>query len=139
MRAVQSSLTETLASPFGLWAPVVAYMALIFSVSASSSPPAPRDVSDKLLHAAAYALLALLALRASSSGQWSGVGRRAGWTAFAVSAIYGVTDEVHQAFVPGRSPEVADALADAIGAGVATAAIMALAIIRRSRAGRRVG
>jgi len=40
-----------------------------------------------------------------------------------VSTLYGLSDEVHQAMVPGRSSELADVIADfvgsAAGAGIA--------------------
>ena len=43
------------------------------------------------------------------------------WIPWAVGALYAVTDEVHQYFVPGRSCELRDVLIDACGvaAGVA--------------------
>lgn len=36
--------------------------------------------------------------------------------AIAGSAAYGISDEIHQMFVPGRSPELLDLLADLLGA-----------------------
>jgi len=69
------------------------------------------DVSDKVAHAVAYAVLAgFLTL---------GTGRPA--LAVALSVAYGVTDEIHQAFVPGRTPDVLDLAADAVGAMVGAA------------------
>lgn len=29
--------------------------------------------------------------------------------------LYGLSDEIHQAYVPGRSPDIADLVADALG------------------------
>ena len=40
-----------------------------------------------------------------------------------LATLYGVTDEGHQWFVPGRTAEVADLVADAVGAAVATGLI----------------
>ena len=37
------------------------------------------------------------------------------WTVIAIGIIYGVSDEWHQSFVPGRNPSAADLLADAMG------------------------
>lgn len=119
-------------SPVSLWAPVVLYMGLIFSVSAMSQPPAPAEVSDKTLHFAAYGGLGLAALRATAGGRWAGVTAGAAVAAWAIATGYGVTDEVHQRFVPGRSPDPADVLADAFGAAAAIAG--AFGIIRGSRA-----
>ncbi|MFP3514028.1 VanZ family protein, partial [Peribacillus sp. SIMBA_075] len=38
------------------------------------------------------------------------------WWAFAFSAFYAATDEVHQLFIPGRSGEARDVLIDSTGA-----------------------
>jgi len=48
-----------------------------------------------------------------------------------IAAAYGATDELHQYFVPGRQADVADLLADAIGAIAAAGAIWAWGIIAR--------
>jgi VanZ family protein len=45
--------------------------------------------------------------------------RSAAWIAVAVASIYGVSDEFHQSFTPGRSVEIADWLADTCGAALA--------------------
>ena len=60
----------------------------------------------------------------AAKGSWPNV---AGWRTFAfavfVSTLWGLSDEIHQALVPGRSSELADLYADfigsAAGAGVA--------------------
>ncbi|MDH3980911.1 MAG: VanZ family protein, partial [Gammaproteobacteria bacterium] len=38
------------------------------------------------------------------------------WKITALTALYGVLDEFHQSFVPGRNADVLDVLADASGA-----------------------
>lgn len=48
---------------------------------------------------------------------------RAASLALAVTALYGITDEIHQSFVPGRTPSVPDLLIDLIGAALALLAI----------------
>lgn len=61
----------------------------------------------------AYALLAL--------SFWRGLGwqGRCAGVAWLLAVIYAVTDEVHQSFVPGRQPAVADVLVfDALGAAL---------------------
>ncbi len=50
------------------------------------------------------------------------------------ATLYAVTDELHQAFVPGRTPSVGDWVADAMGA--ALGAVVALGVARWAR-GRR--
>ena len=94
------------------WAAVLVWMAVIFMLSAQPSLPLPLPFPgfDKLAHAVTYAILALLAYR--------GVAGRVG-QAFAITALYGVSDEIHQIFVPGRSADVNDWLADIAGAAIA--------------------
>lgn len=98
-----------------LWAPVVVYMALIFFVSGLSQAPLPSNVSDKNAHAAAYFVMALLAVRAIHGGLPARVTARGAAIALAITIGYGALDETHQYFVPGRSADVLDLLADATG------------------------
>ena len=112
------------------WAPVVIYMAAIFFVSADSSPPAPSSISDKWLHLFAYALLGLLVCRALAGGLPRRVTKRTAVTTLIVSIAYGVSDELHQTFVPGRSPELLDVAADAAGVSLGLIGCWAWGIIR---------
>ncbi|MCA1585466.1 MAG: VanZ family protein [Acidobacteria bacterium] len=114
-----------------LWLPVVAYMAAIFYLSSLSFPPAPQEVSDKTLHVAAYGGLALVALRALAGGRWTGVTLGTLIGCWAIGTAYGLTDEWHQRFIEGRSPELADVSADALGAAIGAIAAGAWSIIRR--------
>jgi VanZ family protein len=66
--------------------------------------------SDKLLHAGEFAILTLLVLRAIDR---SGRGGRALWLAGLVT--YGALDELHQLWIPGRSAEFTDWVADTLG------------------------
>ena len=120
-------------SLLSLWAPVVAFMALIFAVSAMSAPPAPSNVGDKTLQFLAYGVLAALSLRATSGGRLAGLSAPSALAAWLVAVCYGVTDEFHQRFVPGRSPDPADVMADAAGAALAVVVLGAFGIIARSR------
>jgi VanZ like family len=110
-----------------LWAPVVAYAAAIFVFSSVAYPPSPpAAITDKHVHAALYAGFALVVLRALAGGwAWRRNFSRApdrGLTvpiclmAIVMAIAYGVTDEWHQSFVPGRTADVTDLLADAAGA-----------------------
>lgn len=90
-------------------------MAAIFFVSGMSQAPLPSDVSDKHAHAAAYLLMAVLAVRAVHGGLPARVTLRGAWLALAITVLYGASDEGHQWFVPGRSADLLDLLADATG------------------------
>ena len=115
-----------------LWAPVAIYMAAIFLVSADSDPPAPSAISDKMLHLMAYAALGVLVCRAAAGGLGRRVMARAAVITLIVSIGYGVSDEIHQMFVPGRSPDVLDVFSDAAGAALGLIGCWAWGIIRTS-------
>ena len=111
--------------------PVIAYMAMLFGFSSLStlpSPPAQFSFYD--VHVAAYAGLAALTARAAGKGL-SEVSPRAVLVAIVISSLYGISDEYHQLFVPGRSFDVLDMLADAIGSVVGASAVGAWSIIGR--------
>ncbi len=100
------------------WIPVVLYLALIFHLS-SLPDPLPEltaRVWDKGIHFVEYGSLGgllLFALR-SSGVAW----RRALLLAIAGASLYGASDELHQAFVTGRSSDVCDWAADTLGGAV---------------------
>ena len=102
-----------------LWAPVAVYMALIFYASSLSQPPAPPG-GDKPWHLLAYLGLGVLAARAVAGGIPAPLGLRGAAAAIAIAAAYAVTDEFHQMFVPGRSAELSDLIADVAGVCIGT-------------------
>jgi len=120
----------TRARALSLWAPVVAYMALIYFISAQPSPPLPSQITDKQGHSLGYMGLAITACRALAGGLSSGASLGAAAGAWAMASAYAATDEWHQSFVPGRSADVHDWYADAIGALIGAGACWAWGIIR---------
>jgi VanZ family protein len=118
---------------FVLWAPVVAYMAAIFLVSSLSQPPLPPGVSDKAGHSFGYTGLAIVVVRAIAGG----LPRRITWPqaaqALLIAIAFGMSDEFHQSFVPGRSEDIHDLYADATGAAIGTIACWAWGIIVRRK------
>jgi len=95
------------------------YMAGLFALSSVPDDKCEPFIAEYLpppkvqnaLHVPVYAGLAFL--------MWRGLGgprRRAALLAAALTTAYGVTDEVHQMFVVGRTASVTDALANALGA-----------------------
>ena len=115
-------------------------MTLIFIASSMPTVPSlPGGLSDYTGHFIGYSLLGALAIRGFARARWSGVNGPAAIRAVVMSSMYGVTDEFHQSFVPGRSPSVADWGVDTLGAIVAASAALMLArIIARNRANRGV-
>lgn len=70
---------------------------------------------DKFGHFGVYLILGFLISRALCSGQVQNFQRKIMIAAIIIGSLYGASDEVHQLFVPGRSAEFADWLADTIG------------------------
>lgn len=109
---------------FWYWAPVVLYASAIFLLSSQSHPEEHlpsfllKDTSDKILHAVEYGILAALCCRAFSWAAAPAVARQAIVLAIVTASVYGITDEVHQAFVPLREASWQDWLADTIGAAI---------------------
>jgi VanZ family protein len=109
---------------FWYWVPVALYAGVIFYLSAQSHPEEQlpsfllKDVSDKVLHAVEYGILALLCYRAFRWAAGPAVVRQAVVLAIVAASVYGVTDEVHQFFVPFRESSWLDWLADTIGAAI---------------------
>jgi VanZ family protein len=92
------------------------YCGLIFLLSNQSTLPLPMafPYQDKLMHGSAYAVMAWFAWRSFSHAQkpmlWVGI------ASVLFCSFYGITDEFHQSFVPGRDADVWDWLADTFGA-----------------------
>ena len=120
-----------------LWGPACLLMAVIFGVSSLSTlPSSTTNISDKLLHGLTYALLGALILRGLANAQWQLVTGATATLASLLATLYGCSDEFHQSFVPGRSPEITDVLFDAVGATCAVVLLWAWSIIKARRAGK---
>jgi VanZ family protein len=106
------------------WVPVAFYAGAIFYFSAQSHPDEQLpsflfiQISDKVLHAVEYGILSLLCYRTFRWAAGPAVARQAVVLAIVTSSLYGITDEVHQAFVPFRESSWLDWLADTIGAAI---------------------
>lgn len=97
--------------------PLIAYLALIFSISSipSDAIPGPKLFSiDKVYHIIEYFILSLLVLRLMIYHKV----KHAYLIAILIAALYGVTDEFHQGFVPGRLFSYYDMVANAVGASL---------------------
>lgn len=107
-------------------------MAALFYVSSLSSIPSPPGgLTDKHEHSFFYGILAGLTLRALAKGELRRITLATVLGAILISSAYGVSDEFHQRFVPGRDFDVLDMAADAIGSTVATSLLWAWGIITR--------
>ena len=107
------------------WIAVFGWASLIwFASSSTQGPREPNLLWDILYNSAHVVLFGVLAallyfvFRGDSA-------RRVAW-AFALAACYGLGDEVHQMYTPGRHPSVYDVLSDAVGAAWFTAGCFSL-------------
>ncbi len=102
-----------------LWLPVAGWCGLIFWVSSIPGLNTGWGLWDlvlrKLAHVTEYAVLAALLFRAFGGGRAPSRDRLL-WLSCALAVLYAVTDELHQRFVPGRTPALADVVIDAAGA-----------------------
>ena len=101
-----------------LWSPFLAALAVVFWLSSLSVVPGAHYFWDKLLHMVGYAVLGVLALRAFHGGFEHLRSKQTLYAALAV-ILWGISDEFHQSFVPGRDASSWDVVADALGFGFA--------------------
>jgi VanZ family protein len=121
-----------LTTHLSLWLPPVAYMALIFYLSAQSNPlpELTKHVWDKLLHGFEYAVLAALLGRALLGEGLSAVTTVV--AAVLLASAYGASDEYHQRFVPMRSSDVQDWMVDVFGSSLGACGCLYVASRRSS-------
>ncbi|MFI5252476.1 MAG: VanZ family protein [Bacteroidota bacterium] len=103
--------------------PAILWALLIFigsSIPASKLPKIPPYVSDKLIHTVLYCIfgllfyLALEPKKAPENFQWKRL-----MLMLLVVMVYGGIDEFHQHFVPGRTMDMYDFIADTVGGLIA--------------------
>ena len=98
--------------------PAFTAAAVIFYVSSIEGITFPEiglSFDDKIFHCLAYFLFGLLIVRALHFGKLQPVYLRIKIISIIIGFLYGFSDELHQSFVPGRSAEFWDWLADAVG------------------------
>ena len=99
-----------------IWAVALAGTVVLASGN-NPQVPVPSFVGlDKLAHFGVFGLLATLVLRPPAV--W-GRPRWRAWLAIGAVSLFGITDEWHQSFTPGRAVEFADWVADTSGAALA--------------------
>ena len=112
---------------------VVVYLGFIFYLS--SFPDLPDigryGVKDWMAHGVEYfGLGAIVTSAAAVTWPWSGVA--CGGFAVALGAGYGVSDEFHQRFVPGRQCDIRDWTADVVGSALGAGALLTWRRLRKS-------
>ena len=115
------------------WLPMVLVMGTIFFLSHQPGDslhlPDITDL-DKLLHGLAYGVLAASVLLALPPSRCRQRPLRTGAGVVFFCFLYGISDEFHQSFIPGRCPSAADLVADTLGAALVVTVILTAARCR---------
>lgn len=139
---------------FSRWLPLLLWAGLIWSTSANPDPyrPLPGDWTEStvsitpvsgaeplrykgpvssFLHAVEYVVLAVLTTRALV---WRGSLRpRLLIFAFGLCGLYAISDEIHQAFVPGRALQGRDLALDVVGCLIGLAVYVSFRMFWKQR------
>jgi len=104
------------------WIPVIVWASVIFTFSANPTTQTSEIhwqdfVVKKTAHMIFYAILAILLYRALKESNLQK--EKAGWLSIFSCFFYGLTDEFHQSFTPGREPRLRDVIFDTIGSALA--------------------
>ena len=142
--ALQNAKLQRCAQWLWHWLPPLMLMAAIFYASSRSTGPQVQGewldaLIKKTAHVLEYTLLFLLLVRAwkwtfdsLGNGQSDGM-ERVLWAALLTTVAYGISDEVHQSFVPRRHANWYDVVID----GAVPLLLCLLWYWRRSRLGSR--
>jgi len=116
-------------SPATRWVPAVCWMALTFILSmqqfgGGGEGGAFWGIASNGYHCFEYGVLAIcLCLFVRREQGWPRLDARATLVIVVVAGLYGLSDEIHQHFVPTRNSSGLDLLSDIIGAWLATRAV----------------
>ena len=115
-----------------VWAAVVGWATVIFFLSSQPGDSDPgsgrlRFGPEKVGHFVVFGTLGIAVANALTT---SGLRHHRFWWTFVLCAIYAVTDELHQAFVPFRTPTVLDLVIDIAGATTGYLAYTWFSLIR---------
>ena len=98
--------------------PILLYSALIFTLSSFPQPDFVDlgfDLSDKLLHLAEYFVFGIFSIIALNGYRPDMAKYKAVLLIVFIGFLYGLSDEAHQYFVPGRVADIGDLAADTAG------------------------
>jgi len=113
------------------WIPAILWMALIFYLSGRTGSELqslfPFIDNFNPGHILAYFVLGPLFYLALQKYDHN----RPFWKALLLCFFYGITDEIHQYFVPTRCPDIFDLIRDLFGAGVGLAIVY---LVRKRKA-----
>jgi VanZ family protein len=99
------------------WLPLLIYCLAIYIQSGQPSPEHIPDLRflDKFLHFGAYGLLGILFYRAYETLPLKNFKNLLILISIGSATLYGISDEIHQYFVPHRQADIMDVIANTIG------------------------
>jgi len=105
----------------GFWLPVLAYVSAIYALSSQPNLPVPLGFAygDKVAHLCEYLVLGLLLVRALRATLRVSRPLFAAMMAIGLVVAVGASDEFLQSFIPGRTSDIFDLLADSLGGAIA--------------------
>jgi VanZ family protein len=115
---------EDLVNRFSVWGPAAAWAVVLFLLSAVPDLRAGFGIpyGDKLGHLALYGVLG----SALAWGRNRAPGVIPHVLLLALGALYGISDEFHQMYVPGRHPDFVDWIADVVGLSIGYGTMLAV-------------
>lgn len=119
---------------FRYYLALFAYCGLIFWLSGQSRPPGSEidfEGSDKVAHFIVYGVLAALISIGMHRAPRPHRTVMLRVVPVAVAMLYGISDEIHQLFTPGRTFSFADMVANSLGA-IAAQALCLYVVHRRT-------
>ena len=101
-----------------VYVPLIVYWIVLFIATTIPTSSLPSvAVSDKIKHFGAFfGLSVLLSLTLMYQSKVLFFKKYFVVSAIVISSIYGMLDEIHQSFIPGRYSEFLDWVADSVGA-----------------------
>lgn len=102
---------------FQFQSPVIAWCLFVFTASSIPSPhvPALGEHTDKVIHFCVYGTLCWLAHIAFHFQHNMSVRKYSLLFAILFTMVFGMSDEFHQLYTPGRSADIMDLVADTAG------------------------
>ncbi len=110
-------------SIFQFQLPLIAWCVFVYTASSIPSPniPALGTYTDKVIHFGVYGILCWLAHVAFHHQSNISVKKYSLFVAMIFTIVFGLSDEFHQLYTPGRSAELLDIAADTFGGAVYSA------------------